>query len=483
MGHSAKQIGIWLRVSTEDQVKGESLDVHEARARSYADSKGWTIAETYRLEAVSGKRVVDHPEARRMLADIKRSHVTGLIFSKLARLSRNNRELLDFAEVFQTHNADLISLAENIDTSSPAGRMFFNMLAAMANWEREEIVARVRASVPIRAAMGRPMGGQAQYGYKWEDKKFVIVTEEAAVRKLMYELFLELRRFRTVARVLNERGYRTRTGKLWAGSSIERLMRDPTAKGVKRYNYTQQIEEGRAWVHKPEADWVHHPCEPIVSDELWNSVNDMLTEKKLAGVRQSRTAKTLFGGLCHCQCGGKMYVPSNMKKYACDVQGCRRKIPIDTLEAIFQSELDTFAFAPETLDENKRRMSDALQATADLIEGHEQNIARLDSQIDNLLTLHQSGAIDQDGFAKRYKPLGDRNRELSAELPRLIEKRQKLSTNLNRQADVVAETQDVAQRYPNMAFADRRRLVETVVERVTVGDDEVEFGYLFDPRR
>ncbi len=483
MDSKAKSVGIWLRVSTEDQVKGESLSVHEARARSYADSKGWTIAEVYRLEAVSGKKVYDHPEARRMLADIKRGHVTGLIFSKLARLSRNNRELLDFAEVFQSHNADLISLAENIDTSSPAGRMFFNMLAAMANWEREEIVARVRASVPIRAAMGRPMGGQAQYGYKWEDKKFVIVPEEATVRKLMYELFLELRRFRTVARVLNERGYRTRTGKLWAGSSIERLMRDPTAKGVKRYNYTTQIEEGRAWVAKPESEWVHHPCEPIVSVELWNSVNDMLTEKRLTGVRQSRTAKTLFGGLCHCQCGGKMYVPSNMKKYVCESRGCRRKIPIDTLEAIFQSELDTFAFAPETLDENKRRMSDALQATSDLIEGHEQNITRLDSQIDSLLVLHQSGAIDQDGFAKRYKPLGDRNRELSAELPRLIEKHQKLSTNLNRQADVVAETQDIAHRYPAMSFGEQRRLVETVVERVTVGVDEVEFGYLFDPKR
>jgi site-specific DNA recombinase len=483
MDSKPKSVGIWLRVSTEDQVKGESLDVHEARARSYADSKGWSIAETYRLEAVSGKKVSDHPEARRMLIDIKRGHITGLIFSKLARLSRNNRELLDFAEVFQSHNADLISLAENIDTSSPAGRMFFNMLAAMANWEREEIVARVRASVPIRAAMGRPMGGQAQYGYKWEDKKFVIVPEEAVVRKLMYELFLELRRFRTVARVLNERGYRTRSGSLWAGSSIERLMRDPTAKGVKRYNYTQQVDEGRAWVHKPETDWVHHPCEPIVSEELWNSVNDMLIEKKLAGVRQSRTAKTLFGGLCHCQCGGRMYVPSNMKKYVCESRGCRRKIPTDTLEAIFQSELGCFAFAPETLDENKRRMSDALQATSDLIEGHEQNITRLDSQIDSLLSLHQFGAIDQEGFAKRYKPLGDRNRELTAELPRLIEKRQKLGAILNQQADVVAETQDIATRYPDMPFGEQRRLVETVVECVTVGVDEVEFCYLFDPRR
>jgi site-specific DNA recombinase len=477
-----KHIGIWLRVSTEDQVKGESLDVHEARARSYADLKGWSITETYRLEAVSGKKVADHPEARRMLSDIKRGHITGLIFSKLARLSRNNRELLDFAEVFQSHNADLISLAESIDTSTPAGRMFFSIIAALTSWEREEIVARVRASVPIRAAMGRPMGGQAQYGYAWQDKKFVLVPEEAAVRKLMYELYLEHRRFRTVANVLNEKGYRTRHGAKWAGSSIERLVRDPTAKGLKRYNFSHIPEGQVSWVAKPEADWVHHPCEPIVSEELWNSVNVLLTEKKLAGVRQSRTTKTLFGGLCYCLCGGKMYVPSNMKKYACDVKGCRRKIPIDTLEAIFQSELDTFAFAPETLDENKSRVSDALQATVDLIEGHEQQIARLDSQIDSLLALHQSGAIDQDGFAKRYKPLGDRNRELQAELPRLIEKHRKLSNNLNRQDDVIAETQDIAKRYPKMTFNDRRRLVETVVDRVTVDDDSVEFVYLFDPR-
>ncbi len=477
-----KQIGIWLRVSTEDQVKGESLEVHASRARSYADSKGWTIAEVYRLEAVSGKRVSDHPEARRMLTDIKRGHISGLIFSKLARLSRNNRELLDFAEIFQTHNADLISLAESIDTSTPAGRMFFSIIAALTSWEREEIVARVRASVPIRAAMGRPLGGQAQYGYAWQDKKFVIVPEEAVVRKLMYELFLEHRRFRAVARVLYERGYRTRSGSLWAGSSIERLVRDPTAKGVKRYNYTTQVEDGRAWVAKPESEWVHHPCEPIVSEELWNSVNDMLTEKKLTGQRQARSAKTLFGGLCYCKCGAKMYVPSNMKKYVCEHTGCRHKIPIDTLEAIWESELASFAFTPETLDENKRRLSDALQATTDLIEGHEQNITRLDSQIDSLLSLHQSGSIDEQGFAKRYKPLGERNRELQAELPRLRDKHHKLGANLNLQAEALKEAQDIATRYPQMAFSERRRLVETVVERLTVGDEEMEFSYLFNPK-
>jgi DNA invertase Pin-like site-specific DNA recombinase len=122
-----------------------SPDHHERRARLYCEAKGWDVREVYKLDAVSGNSVIEHAEAKRMMADVKRGKITGLVFSKLARLARNTRELLEFADYFKRHDADLISLNESLDTSSPAGRQrLLDVLAAerdKVSAEREQVYA------------------------------------------------------------------------------------------------------------------------------------------------------------------------------------------------------------------------------------------------------------------------------------------------------------------------------------------------------
>lgn len=475
---SSKRVGIWIRVSTEDQVRGESPEHHERRARLYAESKGWNVIAVYRLDAVSGKTVKDTPEAKSMLADIKSGHITGLIFSKLARLARNTKELLEFAEIFRESNADLISLAESIDTSTPAGRLFYTMIAAMAQWEREEIAARVAASVPIRAKMGKPLGGQAPFGYQWRDKALVPDPAEVPVRKLMYELFREHRRKKTVARILSERGFRTRNGSLFSDTTVVRLLRDPTAKGIRRANYTKTNDKSKTWELKPESEWVLHEVEAIVGEDLWNECNSIL-DAQATGKRPTKKVTHLFTGVTFCACGEKMYVPSNSPKYTC--YECRNKIPVADLEAVFHEQIKNFFFSDTEIAAHLQKADLAIAEKTELLAVLEAERKKITTETDKIYSLYMAGMIDKQGFGEKYHPLAERRRQLDEEIPQAQASIDILKISHLSQAEIVTEARDLYTRWPDLPNDEKRQIVEAITERIVVGDNEVEINLFYTP--
>jgi len=474
-----KPVGIWIRVSTEDQARGESPDHHEKRARYYAESKDWHVMEVYHLEAVSGKSVMKHPEAQRMLADIRAGHITGLIFSKLARLARNTKELLEFAEIFNEYGADLVSLQEAIDTSTPAGRLFYTMIAAMAQWEREEIASRVAASVPIRAKLGKPLGGPAPYGYRWVDKILVPDPIEAPIRKLIYDLFLEYHRKKTVARLLNEQGHRTRNGSKFSFTTIRRLLEDPLTKGVRRTNYsTKSVINGKSGI-KPKDDWVYIEVEPIVSEEVWNQCNQILDEQRKKSRRPARRPAYIFSGIVLCACGGKIYVPSNSPKYTC--AKCRNKIGVEDLEEIYHEQLKTFFFSPTEINSYLAQADQVIKEKEELLQSLIHEEQKLQREMDKIFRLYLDEEIPSKGFGARYKPMEERQTQIQDQIPELQAEIDFLKIQYLSSDEIMHEAKDLHSRWPQLAKEEKRKIIENITEQIIIGENEIVINLCYLP--
>jgi site-specific DNA recombinase len=478
---STKDIGIWIRVSTEDQVKGESPQHHERRARAYAESKGWNVATVYNLEALSGKSVMGFPETQRMLADVRAGSITGIIFSKLARLARNTRELLDFADIFRECDADLVSLQESIDTSTPAGRLFYTMIAAMAQWEREEIADRVAASVPIRAKMGKPLGGAAPFGYRWEGRELKLDEKEAPVRRLMYDLFLKNRRKKAVARMLNEAGHRTRNGSLFTNTTIDRLLRDPIAKGTRRANYTKSRGDGKQWDFKPESEWVLSAVEPLITEDIWNQCNVELDERRAVNKRPAKPAVHPFGKLAWCACGGKMYCLSNSPKYTC--RACRNKIPAEDLDAVFREQLKEFFLSSDELTAYIDAADAGMAEKQELIRTAEKELASVQAEMDKIYKLYMGDEITAEGFGRSYKPLEGRRAQLEDRIPTLQAELDFARISNTSRDEIVSQAQDLYARWADLLPHEKREIAEGIVERITIGDGDIAIDLHYAPSR
>lgn len=422
---------------------------------------------------------MSHPEAKRMLNDVNRGHITGLIFSKIARLARNTRELLEFADIFQKYNSDLISLDESIDTSSPAGRFTYTLISAMAEWERAEIVSRVKASVAIRAQLGKPLGGQAPYGYRWDNKELVIDESEAPIRKLIHELFAKHQRKRTIAKILNEKGYRTRRGGLFSDTSIDRMLRDPIAKGMRRVNYTESTGEGKKWKLKSKGDWIFVEAPRLISNELWESCNRILDEmtKKQGKVR--RKAIHLFSGILLCQCGTKMYMRSNSPKYVC--RNCKNGIKPNELEEIFHAQLKNFLFSDTLIQKHIDDVMKQVKGKERLLDTRKKDLLSTKKKITDILNLYHEGELSNQAFREHHSPLYEEQKQIEQSILELQGEidATKMQSLDNRQ--VLHDAQNLNRQWKSFNEEEKKRIVEAITESIVVGKEDIEINLSYVP--
>ena len=476
---TTRNVGIWIRVSTQDQARGESPQNHKFRAEQYAAFKEWNVSTVYDLSGVSGKGVLEHPEAKRMLDDVRTGKIDALIFSKLARLARNTRELLDIADHFHKYDASLVSLHESFDTSTPAGRMFYTMIAAMAQWEREEISDRVSAAAVTRAKQGKCVGGAPPYGYQWKDGELLPHPDEAPVRVLMYELFTKLERKNAVAKELTRRGFRTRRGGKFSIQSVDLILRDPTAKGLRRSYYTKEGSKPGSVELRPESEWEWHECPAIVTPEQWDHCNVIL-ERHRNGKAPGPRGKYLFAGKVVCANDrNKMYVLNESPKFVC--KKCRNKIPQDDVEAIFRDQLQTFFASEDEITKILHGADAEIGSRREQISLFERERVSVIEDRDRVMRGYLDDKISADRWGEAEQLAEKRIAEIDAGIAGLEGELVALTINQNSNEEIVHNARDLYGRWDKLSFEEKRTIIEAITDEVVVGDRDIEIRLHYLP--
>jgi DNA invertase Pin-like site-specific DNA recombinase len=146
---------IYGRISTSNH--GQDIGLQTRELRQFCEARGWQVTGEYLDEGISGAQD-SRPELNRLMADAHRRKFDAVVVWKFDRFARSVSHLLRALETFSSLGIAFVSLSEQIDTTTPTGKMIFTVLGAVAELERSLIAERVRAGIRNARAKGKHVG-------------------------------------------------------------------------------------------------------------------------------------------------------------------------------------------------------------------------------------------------------------------------------------------------------------------------------------
>lgn len=213
----------YFRVSTVGQaVDGVSLEMQRAKVLAWASLHDAQLVGEYADEGLSGKRA-NRPGLVSALSHAKREKAALVVYS-LSRLSRSTVDTLQLAGDLERAGCDLVSLSEKLDTSTPAGRVVFRVLAALSEFEREQLAERTKGAILHLKAKGQRYGS-IPHGFRDEGGQLVRDERESRIVELVQSLRARGLSLRKISDELTARGAFNREGRPFNHNSIASMLR------------------------------------------------------------------------------------------------------------------------------------------------------------------------------------------------------------------------------------------------------------------
>lgn len=323
---------IYIRVSSERQVKGYSLDGQKRYLTECAERRGIKVLAIYVEEGRSGKSIDGRTAFQSMLSDISTGAVKPdyVLVYKLSRFGRNARDILNSLEYIMKYNVHLMCVEDGLDSSTAMGKMMITILGAVAELERENIIAQSLLGREEKAKTGGWNGGFAPYGYKLDKGKLIVDENKREAVSIIFKMFLEGKSYASIVKYLNRNGYKREKAPnnpnhkftSWDTRQIKMILDSPI--------YTGRMSWGRRRTEKVEgteneyklvkqddyivSEFITH--EAYITDEEFEKIQELRALTKKRGNQNiGQQNAHLLSGIARCpQCGSAMYISYNTWK-------------------------------------------------------------------------------------------------------------------------------------------------------------------------
>lgn len=505
-----RRIGLYLRVSTEEQarIQDGSLVSQRQRLLEYVENQNrrennWgQLIEIYCDEGKSAKDM-NRPEFQRLLQDVKLGRVNLVIATELSRLSRSIRDFCEVWDIFKKQNAGFITLRENFDTTTAAGEMMVFNLINFAQYERKQTAERISANWLSRAKRGLWNGGSIPLGYDRNPKNagelLVNPTESEQVR-IIFQTFIATGSLRETARRLTELGifskkYTNKHGLEKGGghftlSSLYRILTNKAYIGIREVNKSKGLREltKAVWTSIIDDRLFETVQEKLVANrnklkpDQWKKYPYPLTEILVCG----ECGKNLGGKSAHGR-NGKHHYYSHPRNIHADgithLKKCRvENLRADRIEELLLKQLKTLAEDSSRLDHwlevygrNNVTELPALEARINSLESDklasERKVQNLVARIADLPT-----EISADPFYDQIKALNQKVKDLEVAMSNLEVKVKDLSAKTINRDGLLARVRRAINNLEGTPAELRKPLYSNVIKFAEIHANKVRMG-------
>ena len=220
----------YIRVSTKEQSRdGVSLDMQEERIKDYCKTHNLELVRIVRDAGISAKSITARPNFKAAISSVLNGEADSLCLWKIDRGFRNTVDAILTEGELKKKKRSLISVSEDINTSTALGEFSFSLWASLATMERKQIGERTKSALQLKKSRSERVG-QIPYGYRLTSDGLKLEKNEGEqfVIRHILECYSQGLSFNSIAKKLNAEGIKTKESKLWCHPQVSRILRMAT---------------------------------------------------------------------------------------------------------------------------------------------------------------------------------------------------------------------------------------------------------------